>query len=432
LIRFVRHLFSVPSNIEAIAKNGVRIQDMTNSLQEMHGELRAMRQDLTDLMFEDSGYTRDMLQRQSEQILRQLEKMDLHTKHLQNLSEITIEQLHPMAKEELLRLTEIMQNLSRQEVLSSNIKNNTDDLHKTGFRMAAEKELKKILAEDPRSDDSKFLCNYEYQMYSQNGEDGIIDEIFKRIGTGSKTFLECGVSDGLECNTTALLLKGWSGRWVETDTEFTSRIKTTFASMLRDKRLTLIEEFLTAENIDDALRRSGVSENIDLLSVDIDGNDYWIWKALSVIKPRAVVIEYNALHRPPISWVMKYAPDYRWDGSNYYGASLEALAALGQEKGYTLVACELTGNNAFFVRSDLASDKFMSPFDAKTHYQPPRYYLVHTSGHKRGFGPFLTPPTVVSSAAQSVKDRMLRVPHAAPEVRASVHHRADDTQSASR
>lgn len=279
--------------------------------------------------------------------------------------------------------------IPRMNALVTDIKNNTDDLRKGGFLTQVEENTERVIASDARAKDSRWLGHFEYQVFSQNGEDGVIEEILKRIGAGSKTFMEIGVSDGLECNTTALLLKGWNGYWIEQDPTFAQTIREKFEGVISQGRLRLIDSFATAENIEELISKANVPQDIDLLSIDIDGNDYWIWKAMESIKPRAVVIEYNAVMKPPIDWVMTYNPDFRWNGSRHYGASLLALQKLAEQKGYALVGCEVTGNNAFFVRKDLVHDNFMQPFTAATHYQPPRYYLVHTRGHKRDFGEFV-------------------------------------------
>ena len=135
-----------------------------------------------------------------------------------------------------------------------------------------------------------------------------------------------------------------------------------------------------------------MSGEIDFLSIDIDSNDYWVWQAIDVINPRVVAIEYNATLRPPMSVVVPYRADAEWDGSNYYGASLEALVKLGARKNYRIVGCSIAGVNAFFVRADLAGDRFIEPATAEEHYEPPRhyFYLLPSGGHRSRPGPFVT------------------------------------------
>jgi len=109
-----------------------------------------------------------------------------------------------------------------------------------------------------------------------------------------------------------------------------------------------------------------------------------------VVSPRVVVIEYNATLRPPMSLVVFYEPMRRWDGTNYFGASLEALVRLGRDKGYRVVGCSYTGANAFFVRNDVAGDHFLDPATAEEHYEPPRYfYGFQQAGHRGKPGPYV-------------------------------------------
>lgn len=137
------------------------------------------------------------------------------------------------------------------------------------------------------------------------------------------------------------------------------------------------KEFITAENINDILSKYGVPREFDLLSIDIDFNDYWVWKSIDEKKfsARVVVIEYNSSIPPTESKVVEYEPYRSWDGkTNYFGASLLALVKLAKEKGYTLVCCDSRGVNAFFVRNDLVGSNFLIK-DIEKIYKPPKYGL---------------------------------------------------------
>ena len=120
----------------------------------------------------------------------------------------------------------------------------------------------------------------------------------------------------------------------------------------------LQEEFITAENIEQLFAKHGVPAELDLLCVDIDGNDYWAWKAITNYRARVVVVEYNPSVPPTEARVLPYDPEFVWDRTDYYGASLLALARLGEQKGYRLVACDNSGTNAFFVDKTLAEGRF--------------------------------------------------------------------------
>jgi hypothetical protein len=147
---------------------------------------------------------------------------------------------------------------------------------------------------------------------------------------------------------------------------------------------------VTAENINELLSRAGFTGEIDLLSIDIDFNDYWVWKAVEAARPRVVVIEYNAALRPPMSLVVPYSPDRMMSGGNYFGASLEALVRLGRAKGYRIVGCSFAGVNAFFVRDDLCAGHFLEPATAEEHFEPSRYFAsVMPSGHPGRPGPYV-------------------------------------------
>jgi len=243
----------------------------------------------------------------------------------------------------------------------------------------------------PRNADPKRLLRYGFKVYSQCDEDGIIQEIFRRIGNGNRVFVEFGVETGIECNSAKLLMEGWRGLWLDGSSAHVAHIRKSLDTFVRDGRLRVIEAFITAENINALLAEGGVTGDIDLLSIDIDRNDYWVWKAIEVVKPRVVVIEYNATLRPPLSLVVPYEPMQTWNGSSYFGASLEALVKLGREKGYRLVGCSFSGANAFFVQDELAGDHFLSPATAEEHYEPPRYFFGRlTAGHRPQTGPYVS------------------------------------------
>jgi hypothetical protein len=242
----------------------------------------------------------------------------------------------------------------------------------------------------PRHGDPKRLLRHGFKVYSQCDEDGILQEIFRRIGTTNRVFVEFGVEAGMECNTVKLLVEGWSGLWMDGSPANVAQIQGHFATFVRDGKLGVLEAFITAENINALLQQGGISGAIDLLSIDIDNNDYWVWKAIEAVKPRVVVIEYNAALRPPLSLVVPYDPMRRWAGTNYFGASLEALVRLGRAKGYRLVGCSISGANAFFVQDEAAGDHFLDPATAEEHYEPPRYFFgVLTAGHRAQPGAYV-------------------------------------------
>jgi len=206
----------------------------------------------------------------------------------------------------------------------------------------------------------KDITKFEQRIYSQNGEDGVIKAIFDKIGTTNKFCVEFGVGDGRECNTRYLIeRKGWNFLMMDS-----------FAS---DNRR-IMKEFITAENINMLFNKYNVPKEFDLLSIDLDYNTYWVWKAIKGYSPRVVVIEYNSQIPVNENKVVKYNPKGMWDKTSYFGASLLALTKLGNKKGYTLVGCDSNGINAFFIRNDLVSEEIVIK-KIEEIYKPPSYPL---------------------------------------------------------
>jgi hypothetical protein len=226
--------------------------------------------------------------------------------------------------------------------------------------------------------DRNKLNAYERTVHSQNGEDGILREIFRRIGTTNRFFVEFGVEDGLECNTAYLSRHaGWSGLLIEGDPQKFERLERNYAKYPRVRRM---ESFITRENIVPLFEKAQVPLEFDLLSIDIDGNDYWIWDALGAYKPRIAVIEYNATRPPPERWVIAYNPEHRWNDDGYMGASLASLEALGKSLGYALVGTDEKGVNAFFIHNDLVVASRFPVLSAQAAYHRNEYGLTAKDG----------------------------------------------------
>jgi len=235
---------------------------------------------------------------------------------------------------------------------------------------------------DPKLKDPRVVSNAYGQVYSQNNEDGIISEIFRRIGVKNRTFVEFGVGNGLENNTRLLLEQGWSGRWVEGDAKFAEDIRNQFNEVIQKGQLELIEAMISRLNASRLANVEQHNNELDFLSIDVDFLTSHIWRELSHIKPRLVCIEYNAHYPASVAYEVPYDTDRAWIGDTQFGASLKQLELIGADLGYALVGCDLLGVNAFFVRSDLADPElFLEPFTSENHYQPPRFSLVHHRGH---------------------------------------------------
>lgn len=208
----------------------------------------------------------------------------------------------------------------------------------------------------------------DFVNYSQTGEDGILLYIFSIIGTTNKYCAEFCAGDGLQCNSANLIINhGWHGLLcdgdsanVEKGVEFYKSHPNTFLIPPH-----FIQRWINAENINDILLESGFKGEIDLLSIDVDGVDYWLWNALEVSSPRVIVVEVNASWGSELARTVRYQPDfvaqYVWEEDKlavYGGVSLAALVSLGKEKGYRLIGANRYGFNAFFMRDDVGCDSF--------------------------------------------------------------------------
>ena len=215
------------------------------------------------------------------------------------------------------------------------------------------------------------LTDVEFRCYSQTGEDGIIHYVFAVLGAGPKRAVEVCAGNGLECNAANLIVNhGWDALLFDGDTNNIAAGKE-FYRVCRDtwcRPPTLVEAWITAENVDALIVGNGYAGEIGLLSVDVDGMDYWIWRAIRSVSPRLVVVEFSCCWGPELSVSVPYDPNFRMDFSKtpyYTGASLTAFCKLAQEKGYRLIGVNRLGFNAFFLRNDLGCTVFpaLSPAD---------------------------------------------------------------------
>ncbi len=201
------------------------------------------------------------------------------------------------------------------------------------------------------------LTDFEFKVFSQKGEDGIIQFLinFVEIPKGSEKFIEFGVETYVESNTRYLLVNNnWSGLVIDGDKQNINFIKKDMISINYD--LKAIHSFITKDNINEIFRLNGFEGEIGLLSIDIDGNDYWVWDAINCINPIIIVAEYNSLFGNEKAVTTPYKEDFVRSKYHYshlvFGASLKALVLLAEKKGYTFVGSNSNGTNAFFVRKD--------------------------------------------------------------------------------
>tara|TARA_R110000751_G_scaffold44605_7_gene101954 strand:- start:109 stop:825 length:717 start_codon:yes stop_codon:yes gene_type:complete len=219
---------------------------------------------------------------------------------------------------------------------------------------------------------------YESKKYSQFGEDGITLEILKRVYDGditNKRYVEFGVYDGQECNTRILKDDyNWSGLMMDIDFSRPS--------------INLQRERVTAENVLELFEKYSVPSSFELLSVDIDGNDFYVInKILEKHKVDVIVCEYNGSHLVDVDAMVEYDPDFLHDDSNYYGASLLAMKNLMNHHGYSLVAATSQGVNAFFVNDNILKEKnnleIKNVNDIYSIYRKPTYGNGVNGGHDK-------------------------------------------------
>ena len=214
----------------------------------------------------------------------------------------------------------------------------------------------------------------EYRVFSQNGEDGILRSLLDRLGIATGSFVEIG-AERQEANCLLLALhQGWTGVFVDGDPQVAADL----TELLRHAAgVRVVNEMVDAATVDDAMARWGVPAEIDVLSIDIDGPDYYVWEALRTVRARVVVVEYNSALDPERALVQH--PDApAWDGTVNFGCSVGALAWLAGEKGYALVYLESSGTNAFFVALEHLAELGRLP---AVRYRSPNYHLRPNGRH---------------------------------------------------
>lgn len=204
------------------------------------------------------------------------------------------------------------------------------------------------------------ISDSEFKAFSQWGEDGIIDYLIENLNIENTTFIEFGVEDYEESNTKFLLLnRNWKGFVIDSSLDYINKIKN--SQLYWKYSIIAFQAFITKENINQLMQSSGFKKQVGILSIDIDGNDYWIWNEINVIEPSIVIIEYNSRLGKEKSYVVPYDSNFKRKVAHcsmiYYGASLKALIKLATQKGYAFVCCNKAGNNAFFVKKELLNDK---------------------------------------------------------------------------
>ena len=219
-----------------------------------------------------------------------------------------------------------------------------------------------------------------FKVYSQNEEDGIIEDIFKDIGTKNKIFCEIGIGDCIENNTHYLLLKNWKGIWIDIRSKYINKLKGKINH--NQKLLDLLIYKIDKDNINKVIGNSKIIKNInnkeiDFFSIDIDSYDIDCVKFLKVIDPRLICIEYNSKFRKNLKLEINKYKNFNWEFNDYMGSSLASINEMMNIKGYNLVATNITGSNAFFVRKDLVKKCKTLGQSLEQLYSPPNYELFN-------------------------------------------------------
>ena len=234
------------------------------------------------------------------------------------------------------------------------------------------------------------LSETEFSVFSQFGEDGIIQYLLKVIPIENKTFIEFGVEDFFESNCRFLMMKdNWQGFVIDGSKTNINRLRNSYFFWMYD--LQAKQAFVSRENIDTILRESGFDSDLGILSIDIDGVDYFVWEAIEYHKPRILIMEYNANFGPEREITIPYRPDFQRTKAHtsnlLWGASLAALESLSREKGYGLVGVNSSGNNAFFVREDLIKNP-LKKLDSTEAFKPSLYRESRDVGGALTFVPY--------------------------------------------
>lgn len=216
---------------------------------------------------------------------------------------------------------------------------------------------------------------FEEKIFSQNGEDGVTMKLLELIYNGeydNKFFVEFGVHDGNECNTRILREKyKWGGLQLDGGNE--------------NININLRQHFLTKENIINVFNQYNVPKHINLLSVDIDFNDFYcLHEILKEYTCDIIICEYNATHKAHEDKIVMYDANGCWDTSNYFGASLLSLDKLGKMYNYSTVYCNANGVNCFFIHNDIIarnSLEFLHMGEIERIYVPAGYGIGPNGGH---------------------------------------------------
>jgi len=253
----------------------------------------------------------------------------------------------PVPKELIDRLDRIEQALARIQTLAEK-----SYARERRIEPGVEAVLRKLYLDPAALPFPQQLTAHRFRLFSQNQEDGMTLDLLRRVDARNHRFVELG--SGLSGGNSAVLAAelGWSGLMVDGSATHIAQVQRRFPGV------TAASTWITAEGVNDLISQHGFGGDLGLLSIDLDGNDYWVWNAITVCDPDVVVVEYNSMFGPDRAVTIPYDPAFSRGQHRfiYYGTSLAALASLARKKGYRLVAVEPTGVNAYFLRNGCGPD----------------------------------------------------------------------------
>lgn len=294
----------------------------------------------------------------------------------------------PKSKINDVRAAEYIKKMKNPIKSFRKFKSNVDSSFEAqSWSTAAISELLEIqLLSTKKYDDKKSLIPHRQKVFSQFGQDGIIREIFRRVGIKTKRFVEIGTSP-LENNTNMLLLGGWSGLWIDLGLPQDLGLPLNLSALQKSGRLKILREIVDRENCNRLLANAKYDCNLDFVSIDIDLNTFHIFERIVEFAPRVLAIEYNGSLPADVEWIAPYSDGCMWNGSNLFGASLLSITKMAGSAGYSLVGCELSGTDAFFVRDEDVGCNFLEPNNVEFHWEPLRMHLDRRRGHRVDFLP---------------------------------------------
>ena len=291
---------------------------------------------------------------------------------------------------EIFTLIRSIQNLDHK--INTNTNNITNTITKSITEKAEQIKLNQglILSNQnlyfKKEDIKKNINLAEFKVFSQWGDDGIINFLVNYLDIENKKFIEFGVEDYTECNTKLLLMMyNWEGLVIDGSQNNIDAIRSRVINWQFD--IATVNKFITAENINEIISENKFNQDIGLLHIDIDGNDYWIWKEITVTKPIIVIVEYNSVFGDDRPITVPYRADFFRTDEHYsnllFGTSLLSLCDLAEEKGYYFIGSNSNGNNAYFIRKDKIKD--LKPLTCKEGFVNSKFRESLDQNHKLNF-----------------------------------------------